>query len=64
MPFLLEVDEAAELIGRAIVRRKREYTLPWPIAVGTRLLSWLPNAIFDALGGRMKARLRGDRRPG
>ena len=36
MPFLLDVDEAARRIVRAIDRRTCFYVLPWQMAVGPR----------------------------
>ena len=42
MPFLLDADEAARRIVRAIDRRKRFYVLPWQMAIVGRLLRLLP----------------------
>jgi hypothetical protein len=49
MPFLLDVDEAARRIVRAIDRRKCFYVLPWQMAVVGRLLRILPRPVYDAL---------------
>jgi hypothetical protein len=49
MPFLLDADEAARRIVRAIERRKRFYVLPWPMAIVGRVLSVLPRPLYDAL---------------
>ena len=38
MPFLLDADEAARLIARAIERRRRFYVLPWQMAIVGRVL--------------------------
>ncbi len=43
MPFLLEADEAARRIVRALRRRKKVYNFPWPMALLMRLTRWLPD---------------------
>jgi NAD(P)-dependent dehydrogenase (short-subunit alcohol dehydrogenase family) len=52
MPFLLRADKAAQLIARAIARRRRYYVLPWQMALVGRLLSVLPRPLYDALFAR------------
>ena len=53
MPFLLETEEAVELMGRAIVRGEAQYAFPWQTASVLHLMKLLPNALFDrALGKR------------
>jgi short-subunit dehydrogenase len=52
MPFLLDADEAARLIARAIDRRRRFYVLPWQMALVARLLRLLPRPLYDALFAR------------
>jgi NAD(P)-dependent dehydrogenase (short-subunit alcohol dehydrogenase family) len=47
MPFLTPVDRAAQLMTRAIARRRRFYVLPWPMALAGRVLRILPRALFD-----------------
>lgn len=47
MPFLLEVDDAAERIGRAIVRGSAEFSFPWQTALMAKLVRMLPNALWD-----------------
>jgi short-subunit dehydrogenase len=42
MPFLLEADDAAERVGRAIVRKSRFFSFPWPTAFAVWLAGWLP----------------------
>ena len=42
MPFLLDADEAARRIVRAIDRRRRFYVVPWQMAIVGRLLRLLP----------------------
>lgn len=42
MPFLLQTDVAVRRMARAIQRRRRVYTFPWPMAIATRLLPYIP----------------------
>jgi short-subunit dehydrogenase len=42
MPFLLETDEAADRMGRAILRGDARFAFPWQTAWLTRLASLLP----------------------
>jgi len=46
MPFLLPTDVAARKIARAIQRRRRSYTFPWPMAIAAHLLPFIPSAIL------------------
>jgi short-subunit dehydrogenase len=43
MPFLLEADEAARRIVRALRRRAKVYNFPWPMAALMKLTRWLPD---------------------
>lgn len=52
MPFLLEADEAARRIARAIEAGRSFTVIPWQMAIAGRLLAMLPNAIFDRLASR------------
>lgn len=47
MPFLMQPDEAARKIARAIARRKRFYVLPWQMAIAGRVLRALPRPLYD-----------------
>ena len=47
MPFLLEADEAARRILRAVRAGRRVYNFPWPMAALMRLVRILPSAIVD-----------------
>ena len=49
MPFLLELDDAAQRIYRAIDRSKSEFAFPWPMAALTRFGRLVPNAVYDRL---------------
>ena len=53
MPFLMDLEPAADRMHRAIVRQKKEYAFPWQLATLVRLARLLPNAIYDrALAGK------------
>ncbi|MBK7791902.1 MAG: SDR family oxidoreductase [Betaproteobacteria bacterium] len=49
MPFLIDADAGARLIERAILRRRRFYVFPWPMAVVGALLRRLPRPLYDRL---------------
>ena len=53
MPFLLEVDDAADRVGRAILRGDSEFGFPWPMSATMHLVKVLPNALFDLVGRRV-----------
>ncbi len=43
MPWLLEADDAARRMVRALERRKKVYDFPWQLALLMRLTGWLPD---------------------
>jgi short-subunit dehydrogenase len=47
LPFLLEVDDAACRIVRAIERRARTYAFPWQLAAFVRLIKHMPGRLYD-----------------
>jgi short-subunit dehydrogenase len=47
MPFILEPDQAARLIHRAVLRRRRVYTFPWRLKLLMKASNLLPLAIYD-----------------
>jgi NAD(P)-dependent dehydrogenase (short-subunit alcohol dehydrogenase family) len=49
MPFLLELDDGARRIRRAIRSRAREVSFPFLLAFFVRLARYLPNGIYDRL---------------
>jgi short-subunit dehydrogenase len=49
MPFILKTDEAVRRMRRAIARRKRSYTFPFPWPILVRLLRFLPEFIVRRL---------------
>lgn len=54
MPFLMEVDRAAEVIARGIDRRAREIRFPWQLTAMVRLLRALPDWLYEALATRVQ----------
>ncbi len=62
MPFLLNVDEAAERFARVIDARRPYAVVPWQMAVVAKLLRALPRSVFDrafAHAGRKPRRAPG-----
>lgn len=49
MPFLMEPEEAARRIARAIDARRSEYRFPLGTSLAIRLLQLLPNGVYDRL---------------
>jgi short-subunit dehydrogenase len=56
LPFLLEADDAACRILRAVERRARTYAFPWQLAGLVRLMRHLPNAVYDRLASNTSFR--------
>ena len=56
MPFLLTAGEFAQRLERALARRPSQVVIPWQMGLVAKLLTVLPNAIFDAALARMVAR--------
>jgi len=52
MPFLIGADEAARRFARIIDRGERYAIVPWPMAIAGRLLSLVPNALYDRIAAR------------
>lgn len=52
MPFLVEVERAAELMLRAVESRRRTYAFPWQLAWIARLTKHLPDALHDRILAR------------
>ena len=48
MPFIIDVDDAARRIARVIDAQRSFAVIPWPMAIVGRILSMLPNFVFDA----------------
>ena len=49
MPFIIEADDAARRIARAIDAGKSYAIIPWQMAIVGRILGVLPNAVYDRL---------------
>ena len=56
LPFLLEVDDAACRIVRAVERRARTYAFPWQLASLVRVLRHMPGALYDRLASNANFR--------
>jgi NADP-dependent 3-hydroxy acid dehydrogenase YdfG len=46
MPWLLEADEAARRIVRALARRKKVYNFPWQMSLFMKVVSWMPDWVI------------------
>lgn len=53
LPFLVDVDDAAERILRAIHRRERIAAFPWPLASAVRLARIWPRSLYDWVARRI-----------
>lgn len=49
MPFLMNVEKASEIILNGIKKEKRIIQFPLPIVLGSKILKFLPDALFDYL---------------
>ncbi len=56
LPFLLEVDDAACRIIRAVERRARTYAFPWQLASVVRVIRHLPGRLYDRLAANSNFR--------
>ncbi len=56
MPFLMKAEDFADEAFRAIERGVRWRVIPWPMAVVTTLLRWMPRWLFDAVAGSQQHR--------
>jgi short-subunit dehydrogenase len=52
MPFLLDTDEAARRFARVIDAQKSYAIVPWQMAIVGRLMSLLPDAVYDRLAAK------------
>ncbi len=59
MPFLLEANEAARRLARAIQAGRRFAVVPWQMGWVARLLAILPRPVFDAVFARAGRKPRG-----
>jgi short-subunit dehydrogenase len=56
LPWLMEVDEAAQKILAAVERGKKSYAFPWQLATLVRLGMLMPNSLYDYLSRRNSLR--------
>lgn len=56
LPFLLEPDDAARRIVKAIERRARTYAFPWQLASLVRVIRHIPGAVYDRLASNTNFR--------
>ena len=56
LPFLLEPDDAARRIIRAVERRARTYAFPWQLASLVRVVKHIPGAVYDRLASNTNFR--------
>jgi short-subunit dehydrogenase len=47
MPFVMNLDRAADLIVRGILARRPRIDFPWQAALGMTLVRWLPISVYD-----------------
>jgi short-subunit dehydrogenase len=52
MPFIIDADDGARRIARAIAARRRVAVIPWQMAVVSVLLRAMPGWLFDRLASR------------
>lgn len=52
MPFILDADEAAKRMARAIARQAPLTVIPWQMGLVARILKWLPCWLYDGLFAR------------
>lgn len=56
LPFLLEVDDAACRIIKAVERRARTYAFPWQLASLVRVIRHMPGSLYDRLASNTSFR--------
>jgi short-subunit dehydrogenase len=56
LPFLLEVEDAACRIIRAVERRARTYAFPWQLASVVRVIRHLPGGLYDRIASNTSFR--------
>ncbi|HEX8723667.1 MAG TPA: SDR family NAD(P)-dependent oxidoreductase [Pyrinomonadaceae bacterium] len=56
LPFLLEVEDAACRIIRAVERRARTYAFPWQLASLVRVIRHMPGRLYDRLAAKSNFR--------
>jgi short-subunit dehydrogenase len=64
MPQLLEADEAARRIVRAVVRGRKVYNFPWRLHLMLKLSRWLPDRVMNWVMGDYNADAANHAKPG
>ncbi len=60
MPWLLKADRAAQLIVKALARKKKVYNFPWQMNLLIKLAGWMPDWVVErVLDGKAGQRLEG-----
>lgn len=52
LPFLMDAEPAARRIAKAIRKRRKNCNFPWPMAILSRIASWLPDPLLLRLHNR------------
>lgn len=52
MPFLLEADDAADRMGRAILRREKRFAYPWPMVLASWVGALIPEGVIARVMGK------------
>ena len=52
MPFLLVAEDAAERMGRAILRGEKSFAYPWPMVLATRAARLVPDVVVARVMGK------------
>jgi short-subunit dehydrogenase len=53
LPYLLELDDAVEHMGRAILRGDAVFSFPWQLSMPLHTLRALPSRLYDGLARRV-----------
>jgi NADP-dependent 3-hydroxy acid dehydrogenase YdfG len=54
MPFLMELDDAVEVMARGLARGAATIAYPLPMVALTRAMGAIPRALYEPLAGRMR----------
>jgi hypothetical protein len=59
MPFIIDAEDAARRIARAIARKRRFAVIPWQMALVSFVLRRIPRWLYDWLFARAPRKPRG-----
>jgi short-subunit dehydrogenase len=54
MPFLMELDDAVQVMARGLARGAKTISFPLPMAALTRTLAAIPRSVYEPLAGKMR----------